>query len=38
MAAARRLARARALLEVRLVDHLIIGDGRIVSFRQLGLV
>jgi DNA repair protein RadC len=38
IAATRRLARALALLEARLVDHLVIGDGRIVSFRQLGLV
>lgn len=31
------LARAGALLDIELLDHLIIGDGRWVSLRRLGL-
>lgn len=36
--ATRLLARALATLEVRLIDHLIVATGGIVSFRSLGLL
>lgn len=36
--ATRLLARALGTLEVRLVDHLIVATGGIVSFRSLGLL
>ncbi|HQX62820.1 MAG TPA: JAB domain-containing protein, partial [Thermomicrobiales bacterium] len=31
------LARAASLLDIDLIDHLIVGDGRWVSLRRLGL-
>lgn len=34
----RDTARATALIEVRIVDHIIIGNGAYVSFRDLGLL
>lgn len=36
--ATRRIARALAALEVRLLDHLVIAAGGIASFRRLGLL
>ena len=32
------LSRAAEILDINLIDHLIIGDGRRVSLRRLGLV
>ncbi len=34
----RRLKEALALVEVRLLDHLVVGDGETVSFSELGLI
>ncbi len=34
----RRLRDALALVDVRVLDHIVIGDGETVSFAELGLV
>lgn len=38
MALTRRLAQTLAAVEVRLVDHLVLGEGSTTSFRALGLL
>ena len=34
----KRLAEALALVDVRLIDHFVVGDGEIVSFAESGLL
>ena len=34
----RRLAASGVLIGIHLLDHIIVGDGRYVSFRQAGLM
>jgi len=34
----RRLREALALVDIRLLDHLIVGDGRCLSFAEAGLL
>ena len=34
----KRLAEALALVDVRLIDHFVVGDGEVVSFAERGLL